>query len=254
MNGIFAVKDVYDYFRAILSKQEKSVRALELTKDALRLNAANYTVWQYRWVVSSPLETLKLHISCFSSLDVTYWRRCRLICTMSSCTRKKLWLTIRRTTKCGTIDVWLLNGWTIRRTSWHWLRRFWEWTQRTTMHGNTVNGQFKRTSKCSKADGRAQPHSPLWNINIHFSIIDTVSSTMSWFSWTDWLRLMYATIQPGISDTLCWATRDWRQSCYCTKSTMWWIAFELSRTTKARGISCGVSCSTATADWISAKR
>ena len=41
-------KRLMGIFRAVIFKGEKSPRALDLTEELLDLNAANYTVWQYR--------------------------------------------------------------------------------------------------------------------------------------------------------------------------------------------------------------
>uniref|UniRef100_A0A1I7UY70 TPR_REGION domain-containing protein n=1 Tax=Caenorhabditis tropicalis TaxID=1561998 RepID=A0A1I7UY70_9PELO len=39
--------DAFAYFRAALLKNEKSTRLMSLLGDCIRLNPANYTVWQY---------------------------------------------------------------------------------------------------------------------------------------------------------------------------------------------------------------
>lgn len=37
-----------DYFRALVAKEERSERVLDLTETIIRMNPAHYTIWQYR--------------------------------------------------------------------------------------------------------------------------------------------------------------------------------------------------------------
>lgn len=37
-----------DYFRAVTSTNEKSLRVLSLIQDIIEMNPAHYTVWNYR--------------------------------------------------------------------------------------------------------------------------------------------------------------------------------------------------------------
>ncbi|KAJ8687480.1 hypothetical protein QAD02_023274 [Eretmocerus hayati] len=77
-------RETHNYFRAILHSKEKSERALNLTADCIWLNAANYTVWQYRREIlkelgidlKDELKFIEVMIKCnFKNYQVWHHRR-----------------------------------------------------------------------------------------------------------------------------------------------------------------------------------
>ncbi|KAL0454949.1 UNVERIFIED_CONTAM: protein farnesyltransferase/geranylgeranyltransferase type-1 subunit alpha [Sesamum latifolium] len=52
--------ETMDYFRAVYLADERSPRALQLTKEAIFLNSGNYTVWQFRRLILDAL-SVDLH-------------------------------------------------------------------------------------------------------------------------------------------------------------------------------------------------
>ncbi|XP_061389520.1 protein farnesyltransferase/geranylgeranyltransferase type-1 subunit alpha-like [Musca vetustissima] len=115
-------REIFDYFRAILARKEKSARALELTTDALRLNPANYTVWQYRRDILRELgsdlnEELNYieEVITENAKNYQVWHHRRVIVEMLNDPSKELELTeMALRTDAKNYHAWQHRQWAIR--------------------------------------------------------------------------------------------------------------------------------------------
>ena len=130
--------ETFDYIRACMQSNELSERALELTKDACLLNAANYTIWCYR-------RKLLFHLG--SDLD----EELRFIAQMIRRNPKNYQVTlhycIRRhrsiSSRFGNIVVWLSSVQARSAMNYPFLPISLSKTRRTITPGNIDSGCWK---------------------------------------------------------------------------------------------------------------
>ncbi|KAI1704429.1 protein prenyltransferase alpha subunit repeat domain-containing protein [Ditylenchus destructor] len=114
--------DAFAYLRAVMSKNEMSERALELTKTCTMLNAANYSVWQYRRNILKALnkdiaEELRFceEMAAENPKNYQIWHHRRMLVLMSNDYSQELeFTTIQLEDDSKNYHAWQYRQWVIQ--------------------------------------------------------------------------------------------------------------------------------------------